>query len=417
MKVFTVAFLLSVFGFVSAQGQTLSSAQKKVKTEIFNFLKDRVSNVVNRDYNQISYKYNGTLFLIDISESDENPFFATLSAKYDMPSSHSVQALYNGVKSANLIKGTKVCVWDDFLSFESEMYFKKAESFYSVLLKMSDAIEASAASFLEAYDATSETQGSGLSTSVASSLISSNDFYFPAIRNKGNDSKLYITKVHMDKSYTIVDFISFNNRRGTYCGINKKAYLLAGGRRYQLQKAEGIAYVPNHTEYPNWKSKNDVSLSFKLYFSPLPNRTKEFDFIEPSEKIGEWADGWSLKGVQLDNAGWKYFNSEKLSTSFHYWECIAIQIQSGQTVLRKRVTPKAAGTYVHSSNDEFIEDADTGRKYYLKTSSISFNSSPTLSYDTNPIDFAEVYPALPSSVKRINISSGSQYYIKGLKIR
>ena len=83
----------------------------------------------------------------------------------------------------------------------------------------------------------------------------------------------------------------------------------------------------------------------------------------------------------------------------------------------ERVTPKEKGTYVYSDNEEFIEDADTGRKYYLKTSSISFKSSPLISYDTVPIDFAETYPALPSNVKRVNISSGSQYYIKNLNIR
>ena len=71
------------------------------------------------------------------------------------------------------------------------------------------------------------------------------------------------------------------------------------------------------------------------------------------------------------------------------------------------------GTYVYSDNDEFIEDLDTGKKYYLKTSHIGFN----VLHDTNSIYFAETYPALPSYVKRINISSGSKYYIKGLVIK
>ena len=72
---------------------------------------------------------------------------------------------------------------------------------------------------------------------------------------------------------------------------------------------------------------------------------------------------------------------------------------------------------MYSSQDEYIEDADTGRKYYLVNSSIGFEGSPEISYDTNTITFYEVYPVLPSTVKRINISSGSQYYVKGLKIR
>ena len=72
---------------------------------------------------------------------------------------------------------------------------------------------------------------------------------------------------------------------------------------------------------------------------------------------------------------------------------------------------------MYSSQDEYIEDADTGRKYYLLNSSIGFEGSPEISHDTKTITFYEVYPALPSTVKRINISSGTQYYVKDLKIR
>lgn len=419
MRKIFVSIILSMFGLVYIQGQTLTSGQKSAKNEIFRYLKNNVSNISERQYNEIAFTYNGTQFLIEISDSDESPLFATLSAGYNMPTSISETAMEEAIKKTNFIKGAKAYAGDGFLVFESEMYFKKAEDFNAVVMKMASAIEAAVACYRDAYDSEKEKAGSSLASSVATSLISANDFYFPAIRNRGTDSKLHITKVHTDNSYTVVDFISFNNRETSYCGINKAAYLLVNGKRYLLQKAEGISYIPNHTEYPNWKSGEDVSLSFRLYFSPIPKGTTEFDFIEPngSQQSGWSGEGWALRGVQLNNTGWKYFTSEKLSTSSHNWECTAIQIQNGQTVLRKRVTPKEKGTYVYSDNEEFIEDADTGRKYYLKTSSISFKSSPVISYDTNPIDFAETYPALPSNVKRINISSGSQYYVKNLSIR
>lgn len=408
-----------VFGLVCMHGQTLTSGQRSAKNEIFRYLKNKVSNISEREYNEIVFTYNGTQFLIEISNSDENPLFATLSAGYNTPSSVSEQAMKEAIVKTNFIKGAKAYAGGGFLVFESEMYFKKAEDFNAVVMKMAQAIEAAVHVYYQAYDEAKEKNGSQLSTSVATSLLSANDFYFPPIRNRGTDSKLHITKVHTDNSYTVVDFISFNNRQTSYCGINKNSYLLVNGKRYPLQKAEGISFIPQQTEYPNWKSREDVSLSFKLYFAPIPNGTTEFDFIEPSENLQSgWSrEGWALRGVQLNNSGWTYFSSEKLSTSSHTWECTAIQIQNGQTVLRKRVTPKEKGTYVYSDNDEFIEDADTGRKYYLKTSSISFKSSPIISYDTNPIDFSETYPALPNNVKRINISSGSQYYVKGLSIR
>lgn len=413
-------FFFLMFGLVCIQGQTLTSAQKSVKNDIYRYLRNKVSEIGERKYNEISFTYNGTKYLIEISDSDENPFFVTLSAGYNTPSDISEYAMAEGIKKANFIKGAKAYIGDGFIVFESEMYIKKAEDFNAVVLKMIGAIEAATACYYDIYNSAKDKGNHQLSSSVANTLASANDFYFPAIRNRGSDSKLHITKVHTDNAYTVVDFISFNNRQTQYCGINKNSYLLVNGKRYLLQKAEGISYIPNHTDYPNWKTREDVSLSFKLYFSPIPKGTNEFDFIEPSngnQQLGWTGEGWALRGVQLNNSGWKYFNSEKLSTSSHIWECTAIQIQNGQTVLRKRVTPKEKGTYVYSDNEEYIEDADTGRKYYLKTSSISFKSSPVISYDTDPIDFAETYPALPSNVKRINISSGSQYYIKGLSIR
>lgn len=416
----TIGIILFImFGLVYVQGQTLSSAQKSVKNDIYRYLKNKVSEIGERKYNEISFTYNGTKFLVEISDTDENPFFVTLSAGYNTPSNNSEYAMAEGIKKANFTKGAKAYAGDGFVVFESEMYIKKAEDFNAVVMKMASAIEAATACYYNTYNSEKDKGGSQLSSSVANSLISANDFYFPSIRNRGTDSKLHITRVHTGNTYTVVDFISFNNRQTSYCGINKNSYLLVNGKRYLLQKAEGISYIPNHTEYPNWKSMEDVSLSFKLYFTPIPKGTTEFDFIEPNGNLqsGWTGEGWALRGVQLNNFGWKYFSSDKLNTSSHVWECTAIQIQEGQTVLRKRVTPKEKGTYVFSDNEEFIEDADTGRKYYLKTSSISFKSSPVISYDTDPIDFAETYPALPSNVKRINISSGSQYYIKGLSIR
>lgn len=412
-----VLILMFVFGFVvSMQGQTLTSAQRNAKNEIYRYLKNKVSTI-EQNNNDISFSYKGTMFFIGISDSDEFPFFATLSAIYSMSSSTSEQAMNAAIKETNNIKGVKAFAGDSILVFASEMYFKKAEHFNAVVFRMIDAIEAAKSYYNDIYEKKMDMSRS--SSSAPNQFIGTTEFYFPYICNKGTDPNLYITRVHIDNTYTIVDFLSFNNRQATYCGINKNAYLLVNGKRYYLKKTEGISIVPKQTEYPNWKSAEDVSLSFRLYFAPIPRETTEFDFIEQSEdsKQSGWFGGWTLRGVLLDNNGWKYFSSEKINTPFHTWECTAIQIQNGQIVLRKRVTPKQKDTYVCSENEEFIEDADTGRKYYLKMSSISFNSSPVISHDTNPIDFTETYPALPSSVKRINISSGSQYYIKGMTIR
>ena len=120
----------------------------------------------------------------------------------------------------------------------------------------------------------------------------------------------------------------------------------------------------------------------------------------------------------MDNTGIQNIsNSESIVTSDHKWSAISIQILPTHTVVKKVVTPTSEGTYVNSSQDEYIQDADTGRKYYLQNSSIGFEGNKTILLDTKDLVFYEVYPALPSTVKRINISSGSQYYVKNFHIR
>lgn len=127
--------------------------------------------------------------------------------------------------------------------------------------------------------------------------------------------------------------------------------------------------------------------------------------------------GWQVKGVQLKHGALLAVNGNTIDTAYHSWKCNGIELQDGHTVLTKTVYPKSNTSYMYSSQEEYIEDADTGRKYYLITSSLGFEGSPQYSYSTDPVTFYEVYPALPASVKKINISSGSEYYVKGLKIK
>lgn len=204
--------------------------------------------------------------------------------------------------------------------------------------------------------------------------------------------------------------VSYNGRQYQWCSISKNSYISVNGRRYSLSRANGIAYAPQHTDYPGYDSGREVCLRFRLYFPALPKGTTTFDF-------SEGADGWQIKGVELKHGNVFAVNGEQIETAYHKWGISALEIQEGQTIITKTVEPKSEGTFMYSSQNEYVEDADTGRKYYLTNSSIGFEGSPEISHDTKPITFYEVYPALPLTVKRINVSSGSAYYAKGLKIR
>jgi hypothetical protein len=110
-------------------------------------------------------------------------------------------------------------------------------------------------------------------------------------------------------------------------------------------------------------------------------------------------------------------NSSKIETQYHSWVVVSVELLSDRTLVHKRVYPKTKDTWINSDTSEYIEDSSTGKKYYLKSSSIGLKENRTILHNLDPYDFTETYPALPENVQYINISSGSQYYIKNLKCR
>jgi hypothetical protein len=280
-----------------------------------------------------------------------------------------------------------------------------ATSFHSLISVMSTIRDA----FDEAYEKAKPSYTTS-SSFTSQFKKNSNEYVWPYCRDL-SDSKLYISKVSLLKDYTVLEMISYNGGQYQNCAIDRNSYLSVGGSRYTLLKAEGISYSPQFTDYPGYQSGREVSLTFKLYFKPLPTGIKQFDFSESSTK------GWKITGITLDDTPSISINGDEIVTSDHKWKCASIMCQEKQTILRKVVTPTTKGTYMFSSQGEYIEDTETGRKYYLIKSSIGFEGNPTVSRDYSPIEFYEVYPALPATVKRINVSSGSQYYIKNLSIR
>lgn len=112
-----------------------------------------------------------------------------------------------------------------------------------------------------------------------------------------------------------------------------------------------------------------------------------------------------------------YINGPILESLHHKWWATGIELNSYNTVVSLVVVPKTTNTYVCSTKNEYIEDCDTGKKYYIQSSSIGIDPKQTTLYSKQSKTFTNTYPALPNSVKRINIWSGDGYYAKNLQIR
>ena len=412
MRKFFLIIIAAVIGCVAMDAAQLSPAQRKAKTEIFNALKKYGTNISDSGEEEIEFQYNGAKYKISVHMLNPQTLYLSLSVVFGLPEDYIPEVANIAANAAASPK--PVCAFGGrgVLAFSCEMYAKEVKPFIAVLPEMLQALNSSVESFQDEYDKAIKAYVpfSGTSSTSTSMEIDERTFVYPKVVSNG-DSKLYIEKVKLDPNYTILDMVSYNGREYQWCSISKNTYISVNGKRYNMTKADGIACSPQHTDYPGWDSGREASLHFKLYFPALPKGTTSFDFSEGS------VDGWQIRGVELKHGNAYAINGERIETAYHKWDCTAIEVQDGQTIVTKTVQPKSEGTFMYSSQDEFIEDADTGRKYYLQNSSIGFEGSPEISHDTKTITFYEVYPALPSSVERINISSGSQYYVKGLKIR
>ncbi len=410
MKRIFLIIVAAVMGCVAMNAAQLTPAQKKAKAEIFKALKKYGTNISDSGDEEIKFKYNDVTFEVSVNILNPQTLYLSLGAVFGLPEDYIPEVANIAAVAAASPK--PVCAFGGrgILAFSCEMYAKDVKPFLEVFPEMLQALYSSVESFQDEYDKALKDYASVSGASITSLTTDANSFIYPKTGSRG-DSKLYIEKVTLDPNYTILDMVSFNGGQYQWCSISKNSYISANGKRYSMTRAEGIECSPKHTDYPEWYTGRDVSLRFKLYFPALPKGTTSFDFSEGS------VDGWSLKGVELKHGNAYAVSGERLETPYHTWECTGIEVQDGQTILTKTVRPKSEGTFMYSSQDEYIEDADTGRKYYLTNSSIGFEGSPLTSFDTKDITFYEVYPALPSTVKTINISSGSQYYVKNLKIR
>lgn len=406
MKKIFLIIIAAVIGCVAMNAAQLTPAQKKAKAEIFNALKKYGTNITDGGGETIEFQYNGAKYETSVHVLNPQTLYLSVSVVFGLPEEYIPEVANIAANSAASPK--PVCAFGGrgILAFSCEMYAKEVKPFIAVLPEMLQALSSSVENFQDEYDKALKEFVPFSGPSATTVTNDENSYIYPKVISNG-DSKLYIERVTLDPSQTVLDMVSYNGREYQWCSISKNSYISINGKRYNMTRAEGIACSPQHTDYPGYDSGREASLHFRLYFPALPKGTTSFDFSEGS------VDGWQIKGVELKHGKSYAINGDKIETAYHKWDCTGIEIRDGQTIVTKTVQPKSEGTFMYSSQDEYIEDADTGRKYYLQNSSIGFEGSPEISHDTKTI----TYPALPSTVKRINISSGSQYYVKGLKIR
>ncbi len=185
---------------------------------------------------------------------------------------------------------------------------------------------------------------------------------------------------------------------------------------------ESYCYVAEDFKYVFYsylgilEASNDIiKEAYSKYDSSSSSSSNKNSYSGSSNYKSGASSASTTSGTRSGNT--VHINGPILETSHHKWWASSIDLSSYNTVVHKIVVPKTTNTYVCGTKDEYIEDCDTGKRYYIQSSSIGIEPQRTTLYSKESKSFTDTYPALPSSVKRINIWSGSDYYAKNLQIR
>ena len=120
--------------------------------------------------------------------------------------------------------------------------------------------------------------------------------------------------------------------------------------------------------------------------------------------------------AQAQNKTTLILTSQDIRTESHKWNVQSVELRDDCTIVEKYVCPlDEEPTWISSNKCEFIEDAITGKKYYLTGSDIGLEEGKVLLHNESRT-FKEYYPALHKNVRYLNISTGSKYFIESVDL-
>lgn len=125
--------------------------------------------------------------------------------------------------------------------------------------------------------------------------------------NYSSKDRVSVTRIYLFNDETIVDFYCNNyaddESKYEYCNINSKSYIEAGGKKYELLKADNIALAPSKTFFDT--SKKIDQKNFTLHFKAIPITTSSIDFIEES------GSDWNIYDLDVSNSTKRYENENE----------------------------------------------------------------------------------------------------------
>lgn len=281
--------------------QRLTSKQSQLFDMLCTYLKDNGLIPETEADGVILFEYDERKMEIRVDTQEQDPMFVTLAAITALPKGLSRDSVALAARELNNYKGVKVRFLDNSFSVQTEMFLTDAAAFTDVFPMMVKQIDTALAAFFAADDNTlskkeyteNELREKKSSSRQSRGIAPEGIYYSPRVSGQLS-AGTKIKRVVITDEYTCVEITSTNMSSGSmaeWCNIDVNTYIVNEDKPFEklkLTRASGIKLAPDKTYYggPN------KTLSFKLYFPPIPKDTKSISLIEPDST-------WCFYGIIL----------------------------------------------------------------------------------------------------------------------
>lgn len=289
--------------------QILSSEQSLLSQKIETFLKEEGFRPEKSAEGVYVFEYEELKLVIRIDPNENNPMFVTMSAIFELPTEYSPKIVAIAANELNGIKGIKVLSYNDSFSVQTDMFLTNVGTFTDVFYTMIRQIQTALGSFADSYSKASSgelspnsgrhvdnTRSTGSTNTTSSTrLTKSAEGVYNNPRVTGQlATGAKIRRVVITDEYTCVELSSNSTSSGEtaeWCNIDSNTYIVNEDKPFEklkLTRASGIKIAPDKTYYGG----ANRTVSFKLYFPPIPKDTKSISLIEPDSS-------WCFYGITL----------------------------------------------------------------------------------------------------------------------
>ena len=129
-------------GFTATYAQkSFSTGQKKIRDEIYNFLKSEGYQPSIDNDGDIKFKRQGDVYFVCVSDKDSSPYYVRLSKYYSYGERLTRSKIGAYAEEVNKYKMCKLIVEDDSFIIDSQMFLYNSSAFTSIFDRILEVID------------------------------------------------------------------------------------------------------------------------------------------------------------------------------------------------------------------------------------------------------------------------------------